>query len=73
MEPMIEIVRADGPLRGTFDEVEGLLRQTRERALFNDHPALERNLRHLRLVRQHALPAKLFHEFLATARLRQGT
>jgi hypothetical protein len=55
VEPMIEIVRADGPLRGTFDEVEGLLRQTRERALFNDHPALERNLRHLRLVHQHAL------------------
>lgn len=55
VEPMIEIVRADGPLRGTFDEVEGLLRQTRERALFNDHPALDRNLRHLRLVRQHAL------------------
>jgi hypothetical protein len=53
--PMIEIVRADGPLRGAFDEIERLLRLAREQALFNDHPALERNLRFLRLLRSHAL------------------
>jgi hypothetical protein len=55
VEPMIEIVRADGPLRETFDEVDRLLRGAREQALFNDYPALERNLRFLRLVGAHAL------------------
>ncbi len=55
VEPMIEIVRADGPLRESFDEVERLLRSAREQALFNDHPALARNLRFLRLVGAHAL------------------
>jgi hypothetical protein len=42
-------------LRETFDEVDRLLRGAREQALFNDHPALERNLRFLRLVGAHAL------------------
>jgi hypothetical protein len=55
VEPMIEVVRADGPLRESFDEVTRLLRAAREQALFNDHPALERNLRFLRLVAAHAL------------------
>jgi hypothetical protein len=55
VEPMIEIVRADGPLRESFDEVDRLLRGAREEALFNDHPALERNLRFLRIVGAHAL------------------
>jgi hypothetical protein len=55
VEPMIEIVRADGPLRETFDEITRLLRAAREQVLFNDHPALERNLRFLRLVGAHAL------------------
>ena len=55
VEPMIDIVRADGPMRSAFDETERLLRLARERSLFNDHPALERNLRYLRLVRRHAL------------------
>jgi len=55
VEPLIEIVRPDGPLRATFDEIEGLLRGAREQVLFNDHPALERNLRFLRLVQAHAL------------------
>lgn len=55
VEPMIEIVRADGPLRESFDEVDRLLRGARGQSLFNDHPALERNLRFLRLVAAHAL------------------
>jgi len=55
VEPMIDIVRADGPLRAAFDEAERLLRRTHEEALFNDHPALTRNLRFLRLVAAHAL------------------
>ena len=55
VEPMIEIVRADGPLRAAFDETERLLHRAREEALFNDHPALVRNLRFLRLVAAHAL------------------
>ena len=55
VEPMIEIVRADGPLRESFDEVRRLLRDAREQALFNDHPTLERNLRFLRLIEDHAL------------------
>jgi len=53
--PMIEIVRADGPLRASFDETERLLHRAREEALFNDHPALARGLRFLRLVGDHAL------------------
>jgi hypothetical protein len=55
VEPMIEVVRADGPLRAAFDETERLLHRAREEALFNDHPALVRNLRFLRLVGAHAL------------------
>jgi hypothetical protein len=55
VEPMIEIVRADGPLRAAFEETERLLHRAREEALFNDHPALARNLRFLRLLGVHAL------------------
>jgi hypothetical protein len=55
VEPMIEIVRADGPLRAAFDETERLLGRAREEALFNDHPALVGNLHFLRLIRAHAL------------------
>jgi hypothetical protein len=55
VEPMIEIVRADGTMRAVFDETEGLLRRAREEALFNDHPVLVRNMRFLRLVGDHAL------------------
>jgi hypothetical protein len=55
IEPMVEIVRPDGPLAAAFEETERLLGRAREQSLFNDHPALERNLRFLRLVRQHAL------------------
>jgi hypothetical protein len=55
VEPMIDIVRADGPLRAAFDDTERLLLLAREDALFNDHPALARNLRFLRLVGTHAL------------------
>jgi len=55
VEPMIEIVRADGPMRAAFDETERLLHRAREEALFNDHPVLVRNVRFLRLVGDHAL------------------
>jgi hypothetical protein len=55
VEPMIEIVRADGTMRPAFDETERLLCRAREEALFNEHPALVRNLRFLRLIRDHAL------------------
>lgn len=55
VEPMIDLVRADGPMRAAFDETERLLLQARAQALFTDLPALERNLRHLRLVGAHAL------------------
>jgi hypothetical protein len=55
VEPMIELVRADGPMRTAFDDIERLLRQARDQALFSDLPALERNLRYLRLVATHAL------------------
>jgi hypothetical protein len=55
MEPMIGIVRADGPLRAAFDDTERLLNRAREDALFSDYPALARNLRFLRLVSAHAV------------------
>lgn len=60
VEPLIEMVKPDGPMAAVFDETERLLRLAREQSLFNDHPALERNLRYLRLVRQHAL--RVFQE-----------
>lgn len=62
VEPMIDVVRADGPLRASFDECERLLHGARERSLFNDDPALARNLRYLRLVRKHAL--RIFQQCL---------
>jgi hypothetical protein len=55
VEPMIEIVRPDGSLRATFDHIEELLRNARKQSLFNDDPALDRNLRFLRLIAAHAL------------------
>lgn len=55
VDPMVDIVRPDGPLRGSFDATEGLIHRARENGLFNDLPALERNLRYLRLVQRHAL------------------
>ncbi len=55
VDPMVEMVRPDGPLRAAFDETERLLHRGREHGLFNDLPALERNFRHLRLVQRHAL------------------
>lgn len=55
VEPMIEIIRGDGLMRAAFDGVEQVLRAAREQALFNDVPNLERNLRYLRLIAQHAL------------------
>jgi hypothetical protein len=55
VDPMVEIVRPDGPLRATFDETERLLKQARENGLFNDLPVLERELRRLRILQRHAL------------------
>jgi hypothetical protein len=55
VEPMIEVVRADGPLRAAIDETERLLHRAREEALFNDLPVLARNQRFLRLVGARAL------------------
>jgi hypothetical protein len=55
VDPMVEIVRPDGPLRATFDDTERLMNQAREHGLFNDLPALERELRRLRVVQRHAL------------------
>lgn len=53
--PMIDLVRADGTMRAAFDDIERLLFQARDQALFSDLPALERNRRHLRLVAAQAL------------------
>jgi hypothetical protein len=55
VDPMVEIVRPDGPLRACFEETERLLQQALGHGLFNDLPALERNTRRLRLVQRHAL------------------
>lgn len=60
IEPLIEVVRPDGLMAAVFEETEQQLRQARDQSLFNDLPALERNLRYLRLVRQHAL--RVFQE-----------
>lgn len=55
VEPMVEIVRPDGIMAASFEQTELVLSRASRESLFNDHPALERNLRFLRLVRQHAL------------------
>jgi hypothetical protein len=55
IEPMVDIVRPDGPMAGAFEQTEQLLARAREQSLFNDNPALDRNLRYLRLIRHHAL------------------
>ncbi len=55
VDPMVDIVRPDGALRATFDDTERLLHRARDHGLFNDLPALERLLRHLRLVQRHGL------------------
>jgi hypothetical protein len=47
VDPMVEIMNEDGPLRATFDEIERLLHRAREHGLFNDLPALKRNTKHL--------------------------
>jgi hypothetical protein len=55
VDPIVEMVRVDGPLRATFDETERLLQWARERGLYNDLPGLERNFRQLRTIQRHAL------------------
>lgn len=55
VDPMVEIVRPDGTMRSTFDEVERLLKRAREQAMFNDLPRIEHIQRQLRLVQTHAL------------------
>lgn len=55
VEPMIEIVRADGAMRETFDKTERLFHRARADALHNDSSALARNLRLLRIIREHSL------------------
>jgi hypothetical protein len=55
VDPIVEMVRVDGPLHATFDETERLLQRVREHGLYNDLPGLERNFRQLRLIQRHAL------------------
>jgi hypothetical protein len=55
IDPLVNIVRPDGPLRAAFDETEQLLYRAREQGLYNDLPGLERHSRHLRVVQRHAL------------------
>lgn len=55
IDPMVDIIRADGPLRATFDETEQLLRRARERSMFGDLALLELSSRRIRLVSRQAL------------------
>jgi hypothetical protein len=55
IDPLVNIVRPDGPLRAAFDETERLLYRAREQGLYNDLPGLERHPRHLRVIQRHAL------------------
>ena len=55
VDPIVEMVRPEGPLRAAFDETERLLHRAREHGLYNDLPGLERNSRHLRVIQRHAL------------------
>ncbi len=60
VDPLVEIVRSEGALRATFDETENLLLRARERDVFAEPQAIERNVRHLRIVPRHAL--RLFQQ-----------
>lgn len=60
VDPLVEIVRPEGALRATFDETENLLLRARDHGVFADPPAIERNVRHLRIVPRHAL--RLFQQ-----------
>jgi hypothetical protein len=55
VDPIVEMVRPDGPLRAVFNETERLLHRARECGLYDDLPGLERNTRHLRILQRHAL------------------
>lgn len=55
VDPIVEMVRVDGPLRATFDETERVLHRAREHGLYNDLPGLERNFRQLRIIQRRAL------------------
>ena len=60
VDPLVEIVRPDGALRATFDETEHLLLRVREHGVFAEPQAIERHVRHLRIVQRHAL--RLFQQ-----------
>lgn len=55
VDPIVQMVRVDGPLRAIFDETERLLQRAREHGLYNDLPGLERNCRQLRTIQRYAL------------------
>jgi hypothetical protein len=55
IDPLVNIVRPDGPLRAVFEETERLLHRAREQGIYNDIPALERHSRQLRVIQRHAL------------------
>jgi hypothetical protein len=55
IDPLVNIVRPDGPLRAAFDETERLLYRAREQGVYNDLAGLERHSRHLRIIQRHAL------------------
>ena len=55
IDPLVNIVRPEGPLRVAFDETERLLHRAREQGIYNDIPGLERHSRLLRVIQRHAL------------------
>jgi hypothetical protein len=55
IDPLVNIVRPDGPLRAAFDETERLLYRAREQGVYNELSGLERHSRHLRVIQRHAL------------------
>ena len=58
INPMVELVRPDGPMRATLDETESLVRRARAQSMFNDLPLLELSTRRIRYVAR-----KTFHVF----------
>lgn len=55
IDPLVNIVRPDGPLPVVFDETERLLYRAREQGIYNDIAGLERHSRLLRVIQRHAL------------------
>jgi hypothetical protein len=55
VHPLVEIVRVDGELESTLDEIDIVLRAAREQGVYVDLAMVERNERQIRILRRRAI------------------